>query len=62
MKYVDPFCQPYRDFESNAEPIQWQKDLSRWVNMKATFRKVEWKDYTRKHNITYDQTQLELFQ
>lgn len=45
LKYVDPFAQPYRDFETNKEPPKIQKKLARWVNMKAVFRSVEWEDY-----------------
>jgi hypothetical protein len=45
MKYVDPFAQPYRDFETNTEPPIEQKRLARWCNMRAIFRTVEWKDY-----------------
>lgn len=46
MHAVDPFAQPYRDFSINGfEPPKWQKDMARWVNMKATFRSVEWEDY-----------------
>lgn len=45
MHGVDPFAQPYRDFTPNQVIPQWQKDMARWANMKATFRSVEWKDY-----------------
>lgn len=42
---LDPFAQPYRDFASNTEPTQEQKDFSRWVNHKAIFKTVPWEDY-----------------
>lgn len=42
---VDPFAQPYRDFENNIEPTQEQRDFSRWVNHKAIFKSVAWEDY-----------------
>ena len=42
---VDPFAQPYRDFENNIEPTKEQKDFSRWVNHKAIFKSVAWEDY-----------------
>lgn len=45
MNAVAPFAQPYRDFESNKEPQQWQKDLARWANNKAVFRSVEFSEY-----------------
>lgn len=42
---VDPFAQPYRDFENKTEPTQEQKKLSRWVNHKAIFKTVKWEEY-----------------
>nr|DAE47064.1 MAG TPA: Radical SAM superfamily [Caudoviricetes sp.] len=44
---VSPFAQPYRDFENNIQPTQIQKDFARWVNHKAIFKSVEWKNYSR---------------
>jgi len=43
--YLDPFAQPYIDFRNNTVPTKEQKDLARWVNHKAVFNSVEWKDY-----------------
>lgn len=37
---ANPFAQPYRDFTTNAEPPQEQRDLARWVNHKAVFKSV----------------------
>lgn len=45
MHGVDPFAQPYRDFTSSYSPPQWQVDMARWANMKATFRTIEFKEY-----------------
>lgn len=45
---LDPFAQPYRDFENGGEPEPLQKDFARWVNRKAIFRKCTWAEY-RKH-------------
>jgi len=42
---VDPFAQPYRDFENNVEPTKEQRDFARWVNHKAIFNYVEWENY-----------------
>lgn len=42
---VDPFAQPYRDFNGNVGPTTEQKRFSRWVNHKAIFKSVCWKDY-----------------
>lgn len=45
---VDPFAQPYRDFENNTEPDDILKDFARWVNHKATFKTVDWSDYKKR--------------
>lgn len=45
---IDPFAQPYRDFENNIEPTNVQKDFARWVNHKATFKTVKWEDYKKR--------------
>jgi hypothetical protein len=39
------FAQPYRDFESNKEPYYELKRFARWVNHKAIFNSVEFKNY-----------------
>ena len=38
---VEVFAQPYRDFESKAEPGQDARDFARWVNDKAIFKSVQ---------------------
>lgn len=44
-KYI-PFCQPYRDFNNPAAIVpQWQKDLARWANMRATYMSCDFTDY-----------------
>lgn len=43
--YLQVFAQPYRDFETNTEPTKEQKKFARWVNHKAIFKSVAWKDY-----------------
>lgn len=42
---VDPFAQPYRDFLNNKEPTKEQRRFARWVNHKATFKTIDFKDY-----------------
>jgi len=42
---IDPFAQPYRDFENNIEPTEEQRHFARWVNHKAVFKTVKWEDY-----------------
>lgn len=41
---VDPFAQPYRDFENNTQPTLEQRKFARWVNHKAMFKSVKWED------------------
>jgi len=39
---IDPFVMPFN------KQCRYQKDFARWVNHKAIFRKVAWKDYKKK--------------
>jgi hypothetical protein len=41
---LDPFAQPYRDFENNKVDKEASR-FARWVNMKAIFKTVKWEDY-----------------
>jgi hypothetical protein len=43
---LDPFAQAFRPMGSSAEPTRAQRDFARWVNHKATFKKVKWSAYT----------------
>ncbi len=42
---VNPFAQPYRDFENRIQPTNDQKRLARWCNHKAIFKSIEFKNY-----------------
>lgn len=44
-KGVVPFAQPYRDFANKIEPSLEQKRLARYVNHKAIFNSIAFKDY-----------------
>lgn len=44
---VEPFAQPYRDFDG-GEPTKEQKAFARWCNNKPIFRSCSWDDYRRK--------------
>lgn len=44
---VQPFAQPYRDYDG-GEPTAEQKDFARWVNNKAVFKSCSWSDYKRR--------------
>jgi len=39
---INPFVMPFNKFD------KYQKDFSRWVNHKAIFKTVQWKDYKKK--------------
>lgn len=41
---IDPFAQPYRDRNGNT-PSDELKHFARWVNHKAIFKTVKWKEY-----------------
>jgi len=49
-KGVDPFAQPYRDFNTNKEPEKELKEFARWVNHKAIFKTTTWENYKGKSN------------
>jgi len=44
---LDPFAQPYRDFINNTEPEKELKQFARWVNHKAIFKSIDWKQYKK---------------
>lgn len=41
----EPFAQPYRDFEHNIKPTQFQRDFAHWVNKKELFNSIEFNDF-----------------
>lgn len=42
---IIPFCQPYRDFSTNAEPSEGLRRLARWCNCHQIRKTTEFKDY-----------------
>jgi len=42
---IDPFVQPYRDFENKRKPTQYEKDFAGWVNKKERFNAFDFKDF-----------------
>lgn len=48
---IKPFAQPYRDIESNKEPLRDLRNFARWVNHKAIFNSCSWDDYKYKGNL-----------
>lgn len=43
---VEPFAQPYRDFDG-GEPTPEQKRFARWCNNKAVFNSCTWEEYKK---------------
>ena len=48
LDMVDPFAQPYRDFENSVVPPKWQRDMARWANLKQLFRSTTFEEYNSK--------------
>jgi len=42
---IAPFVQPYRDFENERKPSQYEKDLARWANKMWTFKSCDFSDF-----------------
>ena len=43
---VEPFAQPYRDY-NGGEPTEEQNAFARWVNRKSLFKSCTWKEYQK---------------
>lgn len=43
--YLEPFAQPFQDYENKVRPTKKQLDFARWVNHTAVFNSVEWSQY-----------------
>lgn len=43
---LDPFAQPFRDFTPHQVIPQWQRDMARYTDHKATFKSIDFKDYS----------------
>ena len=50
---VQPFGQPYRDF-NGGEPSEEQKHLARWCNNKAVHRATRFEDYSNENRKRYE--------
>lgn len=40
-----PFVQPYRDYTTNRQPTQYEKDISRWANRAWLFKSMDFLEY-----------------
>lgn len=43
---ITPFVQPYRDFNNEREPSQYEKDLARWANKMWLFKSCDFADFS----------------
>lgn len=47
-----PFVQPYRDFNNERTPTQYEKDLARWANRAWLFKSMRFQDYSPRKGFT----------
>ena len=47
---VEPFAQPYRDYDG-GEPTAEQTAFARWVDQKMVFQSCSWDEYKQKKGI-----------
>jgi hypothetical protein len=58
---VDPFAQPYRDYENEVKPDLLSRQFARWVNIKAAFKSMTYKQFLKLNNVSscYNGAELE---
>jgi hypothetical protein len=42
---IKPYVMPYRDFNNEHEPTQYERDLAQWVNKPMIFKTCDFKDF-----------------
>lgn len=53
---ITPFVQPYRDFQNERKPTQYEQDFARWANKQWLFKTCDFFDYSPRKGfkcITY---------
>lgn len=48
--YLEPFAQPFIDYDSGCLPTREQREFARWVNHTAVFNSVAWEAYKPANN------------
>ena len=43
---IQTFVQPYRDFENERKPTQYEKDLANWANQDVLFKSFDFMDFS----------------
>jgi len=51
---LDPFAQPYRDYDNKVTVAPEQKNFARWVNHKAVFKSTTWENYKSNKRMQAD--------
>ena len=61
---IDPFVQPYRDYENKRIPTQYEKDFASWVNKKERFKSCNFFDFSPRKGFKCKEylTQTSLFE
>lgn len=54
---LNPFAQPYRDFNTNTEPTEEQKKFARYVNRKEIFNSTDWYGYNASFSVKSNEKQ-----
>lgn len=52
---IMPFVMPYRDFENQVIPDQYQKDLARWANKKECLKTCDFIDFNPRRGFKCSQ-------
>ena len=51
---ITPFVQPYRDFENNRKPSQYELDLARWANKMWLFKSFDFTEFSPRKGFKCD--------
>ena len=48
---ITPFVQPYRDYNNNHKPTNYEKDLARWANRSWLFNSTDFENYSPRNGF-----------
>lgn len=52
---ITPFVQPFRDYNNNRSPTQYERDLARWANRPTFFKAFDFKDFEPRKGFKCEQ-------
>lgn len=52
---ITPFVQPYRDYNNERVPTQYENDLARWANKRMLFKTCDFKDFSPRKGFKCEQ-------